>query len=142
MLIESTQKLKETRVEIRTEMDQSMEKIQRQSMIQQRVNAKWEKKTIGDGKTMDTDNTKTHTDVENRRRREEMKEPLKDMNMRIIDQWSNYEEYFVEGNKEDEELQNNVDKEININNVNIRRDAESGNPNGMNGIKEEMCDKR
>ncbi|KAF5302399.1 hypothetical protein FQA39_LY10438 [Lamprigera yunnana] len=41
---------------------------------------------IGDGITTEMDNTKIHTDLENRRGREEMMEPLKDMEMRIIDQ--------------------------------------------------------
>ncbi|KAF5279116.1 hypothetical protein FQA39_LY05794 [Lamprigera yunnana] len=49
--------------------------------------------------------------------------------------------FLIIGNKEDEELEKNVDKEININNVDIRRDAENDNPNGGNGIKEEKCDK-
>ncbi|KAF5293791.1 hypothetical protein FQA39_LY03276 [Lamprigera yunnana] len=51
---------------------------------------------------------------------------------------SNYEEYFVEENKEEEEPERNMNKEININNVNIRRDAENDNPIGENGKKEEM----
>ncbi|KAF5289895.1 hypothetical protein FQA39_LY14957 [Lamprigera yunnana] len=129
---------------------------------------------IGDGITTEMDNTKIHTDLENRRGREKMMEPLKDMKMkmRTIDQveeimsvekiigmnilnqykmvidfdkkcvkWSNYEKYFVEGNKEEEEPEKHMDKEININNVNNRRNAENDNPIGENGIKKEMSDK-
>ncbi|KAF5301339.1 hypothetical protein FQA39_LY10737 [Lamprigera yunnana] len=54
--------------------------------------------------------------------------------------WSNYEEYFVEGNKEEEGPEKNTDKEINIINFNITRDAENDNLIGENGIKEEMSD--
>ncbi|KAF5271772.1 hypothetical protein FQA39_LY08095 [Lamprigera yunnana] len=42
------------------------------------------------------------------------------------------------GNKEDEEPKKDVDKEININNVDIRRDAENDNPNGGNGVFEKQ----
>ncbi|KAF5297040.1 hypothetical protein FQA39_LY12254 [Lamprigera yunnana] len=43
----TNQKLDETRAEIRTEMDQSMEKMQRQFLtIQERINEKWEKKHV------------------------------------------------------------------------------------------------
>ncbi|KAF5293807.1 hypothetical protein FQA39_LY03292 [Lamprigera yunnana] len=55
--------------------------------------------------------------------------------------WSNYEEYFVEGNKEEEEPEKNIDKEINVNNVNIRTDKKKDNSIAENCTKEEMSDK-
>ncbi|KAF5282274.1 hypothetical protein FQA39_LY17636 [Lamprigera yunnana] len=52
-----------------------------------------------------------------------------------------YENENENNRSEEEEPEKHMGKEININNVNIRRDAENDNLIGENGIKEEMSDK-
>ncbi|KAF5299011.1 hypothetical protein FQA39_LY11643 [Lamprigera yunnana] len=55
--------------------------------------------------------------------------------------YKNENESNRSGNKEEKEPEKHMGKEININNVNIKIDAENDNPIGENGIKEEMSDK-